>query len=339
MKRIITILTILLTCFSLQVYGQNITKSGTTAAQFLKIGVGPRAIGMGSAFAATADDISAMYWNPAGMAILNKNEVTFNHVDWIANTGLDFAAASVKSEGIGTIGAFVTIMQTIDGMLVRTTEVPEGTGELFDAGSMAIGLTFARSLTDNFSIGFNAKYIREYIWHESAVGFALDAGVLYKIDVLNEFRLAGSISNFGTKMKMDGRDIQEIKQVGEAGQGNLIDTKVILDEWDLPLTFRVGVAADIIKSGSSRLTTAIDAVHPNDHTEYLNLGTEYSWNEIIFVRGGYNSLFEVDSEKGFTAGVGLNYKLVQNVNIVVDYAYQDFGRLEEVHYFSCGLKF
>ena len=70
--------------------------------------------------------------------------------------------------------------------------------------------------------------------------FAIDAGALYRIDVLNELRLGASISNFGTKMKMDGRDIQEIKQVGSTGTGNLIDTKVILEEWDIPLLFRVG---------------------------------------------------------------------------------------------------
>ncbi|MBU1097210.1 MAG: hypothetical protein CVV23_03055 [Ignavibacteriae bacterium HGW-Ignavibacteriae-2] len=321
------------------VEGQNISKSGTTAAQFLKIGVGPRAIGMGSAFAATADDISAIYWNPGGLATNHSNEAVFNHTNWIADVGYDFAAVTTHMSDFGTVGAFVSILQSIDGMDVRTVEAPEGTGEKFDAGSMSIGLSFARELTEEFSIGFNVKYVREYIWHESATGFALDVGVLYKIPVLNEFRLAGSISNFGTKMKLEGRDIREIKQVGSEGVGNLINSFVELDEWDLPLTFRVGVAADLIKSGSSRLTTAIDAVHPNDHTEYLNTGVEYSWNEMVSIRAGYNSLFETDSEKGFTFGAGLNYRFIESVRLLFDYAYQDFGRLEEVHYFSFGVKF
>lgn len=325
--------------FSIGIYAQGTSKSGTTAAQFLKIGIGPRAIGMGSAFTATANDLSSIYWNPAGLSANYSTEAMFNHTSWIADIGYDFASFSTNVSGLGTLGAFVSVLKSIDGMLVRTVETPEGTGEKFDAGGMSIGLSFARELTDNFSIGFNAKYIREYIWNESATGFALDAGVLYRINVLNELRLAASISNFGTKMKLDGRDLIEVKQIGESGQGNLINSVIQMDEWDLPLLFRVGVAADVIKLDAFRLTTAIDAVHPNDHTEYLNLGSEFSWNEIFFLRFGYNSLFEEKTEKGFAGGIGLNYRLVESVKVIFDYAYQDFGRLKNTHYFSVGVKF
>ncbi|MEJ5263241.1 MAG: hypothetical protein WHT45_11210, partial [Ignavibacterium sp.] len=71
----------------------------------------------------------------------------------------------------------------------------------------------------------------------------------------------------------------------------------------------------------------------------INSGLEYSWNEIVFIRGGYNSLFETDSEKGLTVGFGLNYRLIDAIKIKLDYAYQDFGRLNSVHYFSFGIKF
>lgn len=325
--------------FSVSTFAQGTSKSGTTAAQFLKIGIGPRAIGMGSAFTASANDLTAIYWNPAGLSYNYSTDAIFNHTNWIADVGYDFAGFSTNISGLGTMGAFVSVLKSIDGMMVRTVETPEGTGERFDAGAMSIGLSFARELTDNFSIGFNAKYIREYIWNESATGFALDAGVLYRIDVLNELRLGASISNFGTKMKLEGRDLIEVKQVGESGQGNLINSIIQVDEWDLPLLFRVGVAADVIKSDLLRLTTAIDAVHPNDHTEYLNLGTEFSWNELLFLRVGYNSLFEEKTEKGFSAGIGLNYRLIESVKVMFDYAYQDFNRLKNVHYFSIGVKF
>jgi hypothetical protein len=316
---------------------QSLKKTGTTAAQFLKIGVGARAVGMGTAFTATSDDISAIYWNPAGLANNKGNEVIFNHTQWFADIGFDFAAISTHISGLGTLGAYATIL-SIDEMPVRTLENPEGTGETFKSGSISIGLSFARFLTDNFAIGFNAKYIRDFIWNSSATGFALDAGTIYKIPVLNELRLAASISNFGTKMKMDGRDILSVQQVG-GGQGNLINTKVELDEFDLPLLFRVGIAVDVIKSESSRLTAAVDAVHPNDHTEYVNFGTEYAWKEIVRLRIGYKSLFEVNTEEGLTAGVGINYGIIGSVRLLIDYAYQDFGRLEEVHYFTVGLKF
>jgi opacity protein-like surface antigen len=172
----------------------------------------------------------------------------------------------------------------------------------------------------------------------SATGFALDVGTLYKIPVLNELRIAASVSNFGTKMQLAGRDVTELVTAG-AGGGNYINSNLELGKFDLPLLFRFGISADVVKEGTSRLTVAVDAIHPNDHTEYINSGLEYAWNEIIHIRAGYNSLFEKDSEKGLTFGFGLNYRIVDLIKVKLDYAYQDFGRLSEVHYFSLGINF
>ncbi|HQF43583.1 MAG TPA: PorV/PorQ family protein [Ignavibacteriaceae bacterium] len=312
-------------------------KTGTTAAQVLKINVGPRAIGMGGAFTAVADDISSLYWNPAGSANIESNEAFFNHTALYLDINHDYAAIATNLTGFGTVGAFVSVLST-DDMPVRTVEKPEGTGEFFNYGAIIVGVNYSRYLTENFSIGFNAKYINESIWHMSATGFAIDVGTLYKIPVLNELRIAASISNFGTKMQMEGRDVTQNFPSG-AGGGNLINANLELDKFDLPLMFRFGLSADVIKDQTSRLTTSLDAIHPNDHTEYINSGLEYSWNETVFLRVGYNSLFEKDSEKGLTAGIGINYRLVDLVKVKLDYAYQDFGRLSDVHYFSLGITF
>ena len=312
-------------------------KTGTTSAQILKINVGPRAIGMGGAFTSIADDITSVYWNPSGTANIQSNEVYFNHSNLYMDISNDFAAISTNVSGFGSIGAFVSVL-SVDEMLVRTVEQPEGTGEFFDYGSIVVGLNYSRFLTENFSIGFNAKYINESIWNMSATGFAIDVGTLYKIPVLNELRIAASVSNFGTKMQLAGRDVTEIVPAG-AGGGNFVNSNLELDKFDLPLLFRFGISADVIKEGTSRLTAAVDAIHPNDHTEYINSGLEYAWNEIIFIRAGYNSLFEKDSEKGLTFGFGLNYRIVDMIKVKLDYAYQDFGRLTEVHYFSVGVNF
>jgi opacity protein-like surface antigen len=316
---------------------QSLTKTGTTAAAFLKIGVGSRAIGMGGAFAATATDISAMYWNPAGLATLNGNEATFNHVGWFADVQYDFAGVALSLSEFGTLGAFVSVL-TMDEMDVRTIEMPEGTGERFKAGGFELGLSYARSLTDQFSIGFNAKYIREDLWHMSSTSFALDVGVLYKIAVLNELRLGANIANFGPKMKLEGRDNLYVIQVGGA-EGNQVNSDIQLESFDLPLLFRVGLAADVVKEETARLTLAVDAVHPNDNSEYLNTGFEFGWNEIVFLRGGWKSLFERDTEQRWTLGAGLNYRVLGDISLKIDYAYQDFGRLANVHYFSVGVKF
>lgn len=312
-------------------------KTGTTAAQVLKIGVGARAVGMGGAYTAVANDISAMYWNPGGLASVKSNEAYFNHTSLYADIGFDYASFASYLDGVGTIGASVSVL-SIDEMKVRTIEKPEGTGEMFDIGSIVIGLSYARNLTENFSIGVNVKYINESIYNMSSTGFGIDIGTVYRIPVLNELRIASSISNFGTKMRLEGRDALVITPSGASGD-NLINSNLELDAFDLPLLFRFGLSSDIIKLESSRLTVAVDAIHPNDHTEYINSGAEYSWNEMVFIRAGWNALFEKDSEKGLTLGVGLNYRLADYVTFKFDYAYEDYGRLKEAHFFSAGIKF
>jgi hypothetical protein len=338
MKRIkiivITSLSLLLTS---GLFAQSLSKSGTTVAQFLKIDIGARAIGMGGAFVATADDISAIYWNPAGLALNPSGEAFFNHTDWFLDIAMEYAAVAVFVPGVGTLGGFISSMG-MDDMIVRTEERPEGTGEMFGAGGLALGLSYSRMLTERFSFGFNAKYISEYISHSKATGFAFDIGLLYSIPILNEFRIGRSILNFGSKMQLDGRDLYEIQQIGGPG-GNLINTKIEVDEWDLPLTFRVGVAADLVKSDAHRLTTAVDAIHPNDHTEFINTGFEYSWNELFMARAGYKAVFQEDTEQGLTLGFGLHMRIVDHVKVKVDYSYQEFNRLPDVHQFSFGVNF
>ena len=313
------------------------TKTGTTAAQALKLNIGPRAIGMGGAFTSVSDDILSLYWNPSGTANIFSNEAFFNHTSLYADIKHDFAAFATNLSGIGSVGVFASVL-SMDEMPVRTIEDPEGTGEFFDYNTLVVGLNFARYLTENFAIGFNVKYISENLWHMNATGFAVDVGTLYKVPVMNELRIAASISNFGTKMQLSGRDVTVISPSG-SGDENLINSNIELDKFDLPLIFRFGISSDLIKEESSRLTAAVDAVHPNDHTEYLNTGLEYAWNEIVHVRAGYNSMFEKDSEKGLTLGFGLNYRILDVVKVKLDYAYQDFGRLNDIHYLSVGLIF
>ncbi|GIV45988.1 MAG: hypothetical protein KatS3mg036_0806 [Ignavibacterium sp.] len=337
MKKINIIQVLITTFIFVSITSAQTLKTGTTAAQVLKFNVGPRAIGMGGAYTSVSNDILSTYWNPAGTASINSNEVFFNHTDLYLDIKHDYSAFATNLSDLGTVGLFVSVL-SMDEMEVRTIEQPEGTGEFFDAGALVIGVNYSRYLTENFSIGFNFKYINESIWHMSANGFAIDIGTLYKIPILNEFRIAASISNFGTKMQLSGRDVTKTFPSGSTGR-DILNVNFELDHFDLPLLFRFGVSADLIKDENSRLTAGIDAVHPNDHSEYINSGLEYSWNEIVFIRGGYNSLFETDSEKGLTLGFGLNYRLIDAIKIKLDYAFQDFGRLTNVHYFSFGITF
>ncbi len=314
-------------------------KVGTTAAQFLKIGVGARALGMGGAQVGVTGDISSLYWNPAGLSRLNINsELTFNHANWLADISYDFAAAVMPIGELGTFGLSVISMRVPED-IVTTVDFPEGDGRRWNATSLAFGLTYARNLTDRFSIGLTMKYIREAIWSESASGFALDIGTLYLSEIPG-LSIGASISNFGTKMRLDGRDLNfNYDPDNDIGTGpNNVPSKIETGEFDLPLTFRIGVAWDFYPMEDFRTTFAVDATHPNDNTEYVNSGMEVTWKEIVFGRIGYKSLWLRDSEQGLTWGLGVHYGIPNVATVKLDYGFADYGRLKNVQYFSLGVR-
>jgi len=319
---------------------RDITKVGTTAGQFLKIGPGARALAMGGTYVGVSDDIYAVYYNPAGVAISKGNgQAAFNHTQWLADISYDFAAASLNVPEIGTLFLAVTSLRVPEEK-VRTFEFPEGNGQFWDAGSVSFGVGFARSLTDRFSIGFHAKYIQESIWSTSARGFALDVGTYY-VTPFNDLVIGASVSNFGTKMELDGRDIQinfDPNSDPTTGPNN-VPAKFAMDQYDLPLTFRIGFSMDVVKTRYIRVKTAFDATHPNDNVEYANAGVEFVYDELVFLRGGYKSIFLDNSEQSFTLGAGVNYELSPGLNLNVNYAYGDYGRLKNIQYFDIGIVF
>ena len=158
-----------------QNFRENVSKRGTTAANFLEIGVGAKAIGMGGAFTALANDPSAMFWNVGGISKIGRTSLYFNHSEWIAETNFDFVAGVFPINETVTIGVSLTALNMAD-MEVTTVLEPEGTGQMFDAGDYAFGLAVALNLTERFSIGITPKYIHQYIWDMEAGGFAVDLG-------------------------------------------------------------------------------------------------------------------------------------------------------------------
>jgi len=314
-------------------------KVGTTAAQFLKIGVGARALGMGGAQVGVTGDISAIYWNPAALSRMNvASELTFNHANWLADIDYDFAAGMMPIGELGTFGLSVISLR-IPEDIVTTVDNPDGDGRKWDASSLAFGLTYARNLTDRFSIGLNMKYVHESIWSEGASGFAIDVGTLYLTEIPG-LSIGAAISNFGTKMQLDGRDLNfNYDPNNDAGTGpNNIPSKLEMGSYDLPLTFRIGLAWEYAPIEDFRTTVAVDATHPNDNVEYVNTGLEVAWKEIIFGRVGYKSLWLRDSEQGLTWGLGVHYGIPNVATVKLDYGFADYGRLKNVQYFSLGVQ-
>lgn len=317
----------------------DVSKRGTSAATFLSIGQSARAIGMGSAFVGVQGDPSGMYWNPAGIAYIDGVSLLFDHTNWIADVGYNFFAGTYSIEGLGTIGLSV-IVSDIGEMDVTTINQPEGTGQTFSATDFAVTLAYAVKLTENFAIGFNPKFIYQSIWNMNASSFAIDLGVQYRTP-FDGMILAMSISNFGTKMRLDGNTTLVLFDSDPQSSGNndKIPAYLETNDWALPLIFRVGVAYDPIKSENHKLTLALDALHPSDNYESVNVGAEYIFMNLLSLRGGYKSLFLDSAEETFALGFGIQKQIIGNITLYFDYSYQDFGRLSDIQKFSFGMTF
>lgn len=337
MKKLLIVLSIMigLFCQSAMAGIGGLSKSGTTAAQFLKIQVGARAIGMGGAYVALSNDAMAAYWNPAGLTEPGSTgTVSFVHTNWLADTYFNFASITFHAGSFGTLGLSFTSLGMSD-MEVRTEFEPEGTGEFFSALDMSIGLSYAKSLTDRFSLGLTAKYIHQQIWHMTASTIAFDIGLLFRTD-FDWLTLGISIANFGPKLQYAGKDvfINYDYTANEFGDSENIFANLQTDSWDLPLLFRFGLAFEILNDEHNQLLATIEARHPNDNSENISLGAEYGFMQRFFLRGGYQALFEKDSEKGLTAGAGFIYYLNSSTKLIVDYAFAEWNRLNNVHHFS-----
>ena len=306
----------------------------------MKIGVGARSSAMGDASVAAVNDVNSIYWNPAGLSHLKQNEVTFQHIEWLADISYDFIGMGIPlGSNIGSFGIFAMSLSTPDDE-VRTVFEPEGTGEFFSSSNIALGVSYARFLTDRFSVGFNAKFIQEKIWSMSATAIALDIGTYYRSSFHN-LKIAVCLSNFGTKMQYQGRAnlLFVDPDITIDGNNDRIRAALETDSWDLPLQFKVGFSFDPLYTNTHRITFAIDAVHPSDNNEYVNTGIEYGFYERIFLRGGFRTLGIDEAEGGLTFGGGINYNILSSVNLKLDYAYADYNRLGYIHRYSIGVLF
>ena len=323
---------------TVQPYVSNVSKTGTTVAAFLEIGAGARAQAMGGAFAAVADDATAMYWNPAGISRLGRLETTFNYTNWIMDTQYAYTGVVAPVGNNMAVGLNVTHFG-FGEQPVRTIARPEGTGEVYGASDLALGLTFGMNLTDRFSFGFNFKFINQQIWHESANGYAMDLGALYDTP-LNGLKLGFSVQNFGTDMRMSGRDIRRAYDPDPINYGNdAINVLYEMDSFALPLKFRFGAAYKIDLSQAHSILLVTDVLHPSNNSESVNVGMEYILFNSLFLRGGYESIFEKDSISGLSLGGGVQYKIQNSMIFYLDYSWVDWGVLASVNRFSVGLGF
>ncbi|MDT3740249.1 MAG: PorV/PorQ family protein [Candidatus Kapabacteria bacterium] len=278
------------------------SKVGAAGGQFLKIGVGARANGMGGAFGAVSNDLSSIFWNPAGLAEISTMSADFSYTQWFATYSHNFGAICMPV-GDGYTAAFSVVSLSSGDIPVTTVEKPEGTGSVYQVNDIAVGATFSGFLTDQFSFGITVKYVQNAFSSVTANGFAFDIGTKYDTGIQG-IKLGFSMHNLSTQMQYDGTDLRKTMKLDDALSQAPLDATLIAYPYNLPITFRAGLAADILEIDEHKLLGSADFITLTDVPEQFCLGAEYVWNDLLAIRGGY--IFG-QNQLGISGGVGLKY--------------------------------
>lgn len=309
-------------------------RSGTASGTFLKIGLGARAAGLGESFVAVANDPSAIYWNPAGLASLQRQEAALSHIEWPADIRYSHLAWVMPVRRLGGSLGFQLGMLSTE--IEETTELqPFGTGTTFVYSDVIAGVAYARRWTDKLLVGVGAKYVRENLGKDvgnpTTSAALFDIGSIYYLG-LGSVRVATSLSNFSPELKPGG----SYQSIGADGIPGTADDEVrSYDGFDAPTIFRYGIAFEPIENANQRLTLALEANQPADNAQAVKAGLEWMWLGRLALRSGYN--FNADALK-FSAGAGVNAEL-GGMRGTLDYAYTNGGFLGAINRMTLGIRF
>ncbi|MDR3610375.1 MAG: PorV/PorQ family protein [Ignavibacteriaceae bacterium] len=321
MKKYLTsslIVLVFLLTFSGSLYA--FPKVGTTSFQFLEVLTSARGSALGNAFSSMVDNSEAEFYNPAGLTGINNIDLSVGYVNWFLDAAQYSFAAGYYLDGYGVLGfqAMFTDVGTIGETRVDALGFQEDgsynglTGRTFRPNSIVVGVSFARDLTDRLSLGVTAKFVHENLVYKSASALAFDGGLLFKTGFRN-IVIDATIRHFG----------QQVKYIDEA--------------FPLPQTFTIGVSSFLLsdkdpliaQSDQHSVRLAYEMVQPRDYDQQHSVGMEYSFENMFFLRGGYQ--FNTD-EQSWSVGMGLQYD-----GLRVDYSYNDFGQyLDAVHRITIG---
>lgn len=330
MKRLNVLLAILLTVVlsSPTVIAQT-RKAGINGAAFLKIGVGARQVGLGSATTSLSGDVTNMYWNPAGIALGEEHslQASFTYNKWFADLTQNAVAVSYKLEGVGTIGVGVMTFGVSDipsdrdvysDPLLQAQQIDQINDPTYDYMDLLAMVSFSRYVTDRLSLGASIKFIREAIDDQAATAVAFDLGSVYHIGVLN-WSIGARITNLGSDLKF--YDYAS----------------------PIPLTFGIGTSFTPWSNESNNFTVSIDAVKPQDGQQFYYAGGEYTFMHMISLRGGYKLNYSGTDDggasfrpainttiEGFTLGAGFRLP-VEEYDLRLDYAFTKMDLLDNVH--------
>ncbi len=289
-------------------WGRSIhSKAGTSAFSFLKIGVGARSLGLGGAFVSVAGDASALYWNPAGIAQMENQQLTLSYVNYLLDIHSGFVGYVLPRKNGVNLGLALNYFSY--GEFQRTTvQDPTGSGlGTFGAVDLSVSFSAAYPLSNGLSVGGTAKVIYSKIEDYSCDAYALDVGGLYPL-ADGRTRVGLSIQNLGFQRSGYASDHKD----------------------GLAPVFRAGASHRL---AGLPLLLAVDLYKPTDHHFNVNMGGELQPAESFFLRLGWSSLgldqqvgTDKDNLAGFSGGVGVSWQKYR-----LDYAYSSLAELGDVH--------
>jgi hypothetical protein len=346
MKKIFKLIPVfILILATVNIFAEGGKRTGTAGASELLIPVGPRGIAMGESNLVAVSGIEALYWNPAGVSHMqNSADVLFSHMSYIADIGVEYGAVAANFEGFGVVALSIKSL-SIGDIPVTTTINPDGTGETFSPSMVTAGLSYSRMLTDAISVGLTANLVSERIADVSATGVAFDFGIIYQnlgdIDGLN---IGVVLKNLGTEMKFDGSGLYQFGQINGVNRPPTF-YKVDAAAFEMPFNFQLAAGYKPVIDEMNSLQFTGTYMNNNFSADEYKLGGEYGYNNLFFLRAGYQfapnageSFGENNYIYGLTAGAGINYE-VEGFSVKVDYAFRDTKFFDGNHIFALTLGF
>jgi hypothetical protein len=324
------------------------TRVAQRGANFLEIGVGARARGMGDAYTGLASGASATFWNPAGLAGVERFTVAFSYLDLYGDLDIshNFAAAVLPIFGGA---AAVSYLGLNSGDIPRTDEVNPGggsqqAGEFFTFSSKAIGVHYGRRLTDRLQVGFSGRVISEGISQASVSWWGLDVGTMFNTGLYG-ISLAATLANIGPSARYEGGVITARITTDQAFPFS-VPIRYKTSAYSLPTTFRFAVVSSLMggpdallaPGGKHDFRIAAELNDAVDTDIQMSVGGEYSFNRLIFLRAGKKFVNEAYSDfrsfgHALSFGGGIRLPLFGS-RLSFDYAYTNMGELQSVHAFS-----
>lgn len=318
-------------------------KYGLSAAPELLIPVGSASTALGGSNLATAQGLDAIYWNPSGLATMTgkTGEVMFSNQVYIADIDVNYFAGAYKIPSVGTFALTVKSLSFGD-IEVTTINNPEGTGETYSPTYLTTGISYARAMTDRISFGTTAKLIYNKISRETATGFAFDFGLNYNV-IGSGLQFGVALKNLGPSMKFTGQDLEQFFQPNGTPSGTQQEPFVIeLQDFELPTALSLGISYDFRLDKKNNLMVHGTFQNNSFATDDYNLGLEYNYNKLVYLRGGYQFTNDNVDDQAFTGpsfGAGINYAASKSFNIAFDYAYRFSDRFDANQFFTIMLGF